>query len=89
VAPDTLQYPVLDRRGNVLGYGDLAWTGARLIAEADGRFAHDSVPAAYPDRERANDFRGSGWTIVRFTWEDTRRPGYIVAVVRQALAVTA
>ena len=46
VAPDTLQYPVLDRWGNVLGYGDLAWTGARLIAEADGRFAHDSVPAA-------------------------------------------
>jgi very-short-patch-repair endonuclease len=89
VAPDTLQCPVLDRWGDVLGYGDLAWTRARLIAEADGRFAHDSVPAAYRDRERANDFRGSGWTIMRFTWEDTRRPRYLVAVVRQALAVAA
>jgi hypothetical protein len=89
VPPDTLQQPVVDHWGTVLGYGDLAWTGGRLIAEADGRYAHDSVPAAYRDRERANDFRGSGWTIVRFTWDDTRRPRYIVSVVRRALAVAA
>jgi very-short-patch-repair endonuclease len=81
--------PVLDRSGHVLGYGDMAWTGARLVAEADGRYAHDSVPAAYRDRERANDFRGSGWTIVHFTWEDTKRPRYIVSVVRRALAMAA
>jgi hypothetical protein len=89
VPPDVLQQPVLDRSGHVLGYGDMAWTGARLVAEADGRYAHDSVPAAYRDRERANDFRGSGWTIVRFTWEDTKRPRYIVSVVRRALAMAA
>jgi hypothetical protein len=89
VPPDSLQQQVADRWGNVLGYGDLAWTAARLIAEADGRAAHDSLPAAYRDRHRANDFRAAGWTIVRFTWEDTLRRGYIVSVVRRALRVAA
>jgi hypothetical protein len=86
VPPDSLQHPVLNCWGDPLGYGDLAWTGARLIAEADGRAAHDSLPAAYRDRHRANDFRAAGWTIVRFTWADTQHPAYIVSVVRGALA---
>ncbi|MCW2566724.1 MAG: hypothetical protein JWN54_821 [Mycobacterium sp.] len=89
VPPDALQQQVLDRWGNVLGYGDLAWTYGRLIAETDGRAAHDSLPAAYRDRHRANDFRTTGWTIVRFTWADTAHPGYIVSVVRRALTAAA
>jgi hypothetical protein len=86
VPPDSLQHPVLDCWGDPLGYGDLAWTYARLIAEADGHAAHDRLPAAYRDRHRANDFRAAGWTIVRFTWADTQHPAYIVSVVRRALA---
>jgi very-short-patch-repair endonuclease len=70
----------------VLGYGDMAWTRARLIGEADGRTAHDTIRAVYRDRRRANDFRAEGWTIVRFTWADTLRPAYIVSTVRRVLA---
>jgi hypothetical protein len=88
VAPDALQHPVRDRRGHVLGYGDMAWTHARLIGEADGRTAHDTIRAVYRDRRRANDFRAEGWTIVRFTWTDTLRPAYIVSTVRRVLAAT-
>jgi hypothetical protein len=89
VAPDSLQHPVLDQWGNLLGYGDMAWTRARLVGEADGRSVHGAPPALYGDRWRANNFQTAGWTMVRFTWADTYRPRYIVSVVRQALAAAA
>jgi very-short-patch-repair endonuclease len=89
VPPDTLQHPVLDRYGSLLGYGDMAWTAVRLIGEADGRSVHDTTAALYRDRRRANDFRAAGWTMIRFTWADTYTPAYVVSVVRRAHATAA
>lgn len=89
LAPDHLQYPVCDRHGVLLGYGDMAWDrpGRRtLVAEADGASIHDRPEALYRDRLRANDFVGTGQVdMVRFTWQDTVRPAYVVAVLRRNL----
>lgn len=90
VAPDELQYPVEDHFGYVIAYGDMAWLRRRqsprpLIAEADGRDPHTRPQAVLYDRRRSNAVVGHSCDIVRFTWEDGRRPVYIQQVVRNAL----
>jgi hypothetical protein len=87
--PHELQVPVQDSSGRLLGFGDLAWRkpdGRLLIAEADGRRWHDTPSALLYDRRRANAFSGTGQIdMVRFVWEDTRRPRYIETVLREHL----
>ncbi|MEU8180391.1 type IV toxin-antitoxin system AbiEi family antitoxin domain-containing protein [Micromonospora sp. NPDC049047] len=86
VPPDVLQLEVRDDDGYLLGIGDLGWRASRVIAEADGRGPHDVPEAAFADRRRQNRLVNAGWTILRFTWEDTLRPDYIPWTVRQAIA---
>ncbi|MEU4816663.1 MULTISPECIES: type IV toxin-antitoxin system AbiEi family antitoxin domain-containing protein [Micromonospora] len=85
VPPDVLQLPVRDEDGYLLGVGDLAWRGARLIAEADGRGPHLTPQAVYADRFWQNRLVNAGWRILRFTWSDTLRPDYIPQTVKRAL----
>ncbi|MGC5285895.1 hypothetical protein [Micromonospora sp. DT231] len=87
VPPDTLQLEVRDDDGYLLGIGDLGWRGPKVIAEADGRDAHGSPEAVFADRRRQNRLVNAGWTILRFTWQDTLHPDYIPHTVRQAIAV--
>jgi hypothetical protein len=86
VAPDTLQHRVYNDRGDLLGIGDLAWLHARVLGEADGAAVHDRPQAVFQDRWRQNELASAGWIVIRFTWQDTLRPGYVVYVVRSALA---
>jgi hypothetical protein len=86
VAPDTLQHRVYNGYGDLLGIGDLAWLRARVLGEADGVDIHDQPEAVFRDRWRQNELVSAGWTIIRFTWQDTLQPGYVVYVVRNALA---
>ncbi|MFC0507377.1 type IV toxin-antitoxin system AbiEi family antitoxin domain-containing protein [Micromonospora costi] len=86
VPPDALQLEVRDDDGYLLGIGDLGWRAPRVIAEADGREAHDTPDAAFADRHRQNRLINAGWTVLRFTWADTLRPDYIPWTVRQAIA---
>ena len=87
--PDQLQVPVLDRDGILLGYGDIGWRTARgwLIAECDGRSAHEHPEALLHDRRRQNAFvLQPGIDVVRFTWADSESPSYVLGVLRRALA---
>jgi hypothetical protein len=86
VAPDVLQHKVYTDDGHLLGVGDLAWLAARVLGEADGAEVHDRPEAIFRDRWRQNELANAGWIIIRFTWADTLRQGYIVYVVRGALA---
>ncbi|MFG3639377.1 hypothetical protein ACGF3C_03775 [Micromonospora sp. NPDC047762] len=86
VPPDALQLEVRDEDGYLLGIGDLGWRGPRVIAEADGRGPHGAPEAAYADRRRQNRLVKAGWTVLRFTWQDTLHPAYIPHTVRQAIA---
>ncbi|WP_435206049.1 type IV toxin-antitoxin system AbiEi family antitoxin domain-containing protein [Micromonospora sp. bgisy143] len=85
VPPDALQLEVRDDDGYLLGIGDLGWRVWRVLAEADGRSVHDTPEAAFADRRRQNRLVNAGWTILRFTWQDTLRPDYIPWTVRQAI----
>ncbi|MFC4016716.1 hypothetical protein ACFOW4_01990 [Micromonospora sp. GCM10011542] len=86
VPPDALQLEVRDADGYLLGIGDLGWRGPRIVAEADGRSAHDTPDAVFIDRRRQNRLTNAGWNILRFTWQDTLDPDYIPWTVRQAIA---
>jgi hypothetical protein len=86
VPPEALQYEVLDSTGWLIARLDMAWPSARLAVEVDGRAYHDSVPAVYRDRARANKLATRGWRILRFTWADLQHSEWIVAQVRAALA---
>ncbi|MET8524576.1 type IV toxin-antitoxin system AbiEi family antitoxin domain-containing protein [Micromonospora sp. NPDC005172] len=86
VPPDALQLEVRDDDGYLLGIGDLGWRGYQLIAEADGRDPHGLPDAVFADRHRQNRLVNAGWTLLRFTWQDTLRPDYIPWSVRQAMA---
>ncbi|MEV0808923.1 hypothetical protein [Micromonospora sp. NPDC050200] len=86
VPPDALQLEVRDDDGYLLGIGDLGWRGPRVIAEADGRAAHDNPEAVFADRRRQNRLINAGWSILRFTWRDTLDPDYIPWTVRHAIA---
>ncbi|MGH3742171.1 MAG: endonuclease domain-containing protein [Micromonosporaceae bacterium] len=86
VRPETLQHPVHSRLGQLLGYGDLAWPSHLLIAEADGVEVHSRPRALIHDRRRQNDFANAGYTVLRFTWQDTMSTNYIPIAVRAARA---
>ncbi|WP_239098218.1 endonuclease domain-containing protein [Micromonospora qiuiae] len=86
VPPDVLQLEVRDDDGYLLGIGDLGWRAPRVIAEADGRGVHGTPEALFADRRRQNRLVNAGWTVLRFTWQDTLDPAYIPWIVRQALS---
>lgn len=86
VPPEEVQYPVTDGYGHVVAIADLAWPSRKLIVEVDGRLVHATPEAIYHDRRRQNELAAKGWTVIRFTWADLHRPGYVVAAIRRALA---
>lgn len=81
--PDELQRRFTDPGGRTVAVVDFWWEGARLIGEADGIGPHSTPRALARDRERQNALLRlyPGVRIVRFTWADLRRPGYILALV--------
>ena len=89
LAPDELQYPVFDASGLLIAVGDLGWVLHRrrpLLAEADGK-VHGLPKAVFHDRRRGNLLVPAEYDTVRFVWEDSLRPAYVLYVVRSALAV--
>ncbi|MFW6641210.1 hypothetical protein ACOALZ_14350 [Nocardiopsis algeriensis] len=81
--PDELQHRFTDRGGRTVAVVDFWWEGARLIGEADGLGPHSTPQALARDRERQNELQMlyPDVQILRFTWEDLRRPAYILAMV--------
>jgi hypothetical protein len=86
MAPDELQYRVLDRRGQVVAIGDMAWVRREgtVIGEADGVAAHENPTAVFRDRRRQNDIVAAGFAVVRFTWRDTLDPATVPRTLRAA-----
>lgn len=81
--PDELQRRFTDRAGRTVAVVDFWWEEPRLIGEADGLGPHGAPRALARDRERQNALQVlyPDVRIVRFTWADLRRPGYVLALV--------
>ncbi|MEE2035867.1 hypothetical protein Q8791_01345 [Nocardiopsis sp. CT-R113] len=84
--PDDLQRRFLDGGGGTIAVVDFWWEAAKLIGEADGIGPHSAPRVLARDRERQNALQR--WypqtRIVRFTWQDLRRPEYVLATVAGA-----
>lgn len=80
------QHEVRDRRGTLVARVDLAFPEHRVAIEYDGRDVHARDDAFVRDRQRQNALVALGWSVLRFTSADLRRPAY---VVREVLAVLA
>jgi very-short-patch-repair endonuclease len=90
LAPEAVQFHVYSLDDVEIARLDFAWPSCLLAVELDGREHHDDLPALYRDRVRQNDLVLAGWTVLRFTWYDVvRRPKWVVAQVRAALARSA
>lgn len=84
--PTELQRPFHDGSGRLIGVVDFWWENLRVIGEADGIGPH-SLPAVLArDRSRQNDLQvwHPGTRLVRFTWQDLKRPQYILATLIKA-----
>lgn len=84
--PTDLQHRFVDTDGRTLAITDFWWEGLRLIGEADGLAPHSLPEALAKDRKRQNALQAlyPGVRIARFTWEDLRRPGYILSVIAKS-----
>ena len=75
-----------DQHG-VIAVVDLLFELERVVVEVDGWRAHSSRDAFERDRERQNRLGLAGYFVLRFTWGDlTRRPEWVLAQIREALA---
>ncbi len=78
------QWRVMDGT-RVIGRFDFVYPDARLAIEIDGYRWHAGNEAWNRDRGRNNDLARLGWTILRFTANDLKDPGRVVAQIRDVL----
>lgn len=88
--PTELQRPFYDGRGRLIGVVDFWWEGLRVIGEADGIGPHSLPEVLARDRSRQNDLLAwyPNTRLVRFTWQDLKRPKYILATLVKAGAAS-
>lgn len=66
---------------------DIAFRGARLAVEIDGRLHEDDPSVFENDRYRQNALVRAGWRVLRFTYAMlVNEPEYVIALIRAALA---
>jgi very-short-patch-repair endonuclease len=79
------QYPVILPSGRIRL--DLAYPGSKLAIELDGYAWHMDRRAFERDRERDNQLRAMGWTVLRFTWAVVRyHPASMIELIRSCLS---
>jgi hypothetical protein len=65
---------------------DLAWPFQRLAIELDSYTWHGDRISFERDRQRDNQLRARGWTVLRFTWAMLRyEPDDVIGLVRDCL----
>ncbi|CAM4086002.1 hypothetical protein [Nocardiopsis rhodophaea] len=83
--PDELQHCFFTPGGVFVARVDLYWKERRLAIECDGRQPHGKPEVLANDRRRQNALAMLRPRIhlVRLTWEDLRRPDYILDCIRR------
>jgi very-short-patch-repair endonuclease len=80
-----LQHRVVDDRGRLIGFGDMAWPEHKVPVEFDGN-VHRERRVLVDDLRRQNRLVLEGWTVLRFSSADVLgRPQEVIAAVRRAL----
>lgn len=81
-APE-LQWPIANEHGEIVAVTDFAWPDYRLIGEFDGRVKYGRLlragetpaDAVFREKQREDMIRDlTGWTVVRFAWDELYQP---------------
>ncbi len=85
LAPFSTQHPIW-RAGAFVGRVDFAWPVQRVALELDG-YRYHSVPGVFAaDRQRGNEIRLAGWTLLRTTPSEVKAdPNHLIATVKAVL----
>jgi REase_MTES_1575 len=68
---------------------DLAYPRSKLAIELDGYAWHMDRRAFERDRQRDNELRAMGWTVLRFTWAVVRYdPDHMIELIRRCLSLS-
>ena len=94
LAPPELQFEVFDADGCLLGRCDFAWPEHKTLGEFDGRIKYGRLrqpgeteaDAVHREKLREDALRDHGWQVVRWVWDDLRRPQVIADRLRRAFA---
>ena len=81
-----VNYPILDRFGNFLAYGDLAYPKEKVLVEYDGAHHFESPEQGLNDVDRLEPIMAEGWRIIHVTKRhvsDVRSPR--IRAIREAL----
>jgi hypothetical protein len=84
--PVVRQFEILDKDGRFVARPDLAIPSVKLGLEAHSRKFHFGPDAERLDEQRDVRAAGCGWELVYLGWFATRRPGEVLAMVKQVVA---
>lgn len=76
---------ILDQKGRWLARGDLVYRRWKVLVEYDGWQHERDAAQRQWDHLRREQLEAAGWRLVVITIEDMKKPGTVVARVRQAL----
>lgn len=87
-----LQYEVRDRKGELIGRADYAFTEQLTLGEFDGkhkymasyRSGEEPGDVVWREKRREDRLRHEGFEVVRFTWAELDRPFAVGARFREA-----
>ena len=94
LAPTSLQHEVRDSSG-LVGFADFGWEERLTLGEFDGRLKYAVPPGAdaeeaarvvWAEKRREDRFRGVGYEVVRWGWEDLFNPTRLAARILAAFA---
>lgn len=75
---------IVDRHGQFLARGDIAYEDYRVLVEYDGAY-HAEMQQRAHDAARRAVLREHGWIVVEVVGDDMKHPGRIICRVRTAL----
>lgn len=89
-----LQHEVFDQDGYLIGRCDFAWLERRTVGEFDGKVKYGRFrrpgetfeQAVYREKLREDAIRDQDWQVVRWTWDELRRPQLIADRLARAFA---
>jgi len=84
--PAVLQFEVFDESGRFVARVDFGWPDRKVALEYDGAYHADPLQQR-KDRQRDEELRSLGWTVIHMTASDLRDPEHILCKLRRALAL--
>jgi hypothetical protein len=82
---DPVRQFAIYRDGIPICRADGAYPHLLIALEADGYEWHNAKPEWLRDRRKQNLVIAMGWVVLRFTWEDARRPAAFLDALRETL----